>query len=143
MLGEDPIPFERGVREENVYRVLTEQEMEEAEVNAADLKVVSYMEAPAAELKNESMWEGIALANPWTAYKVMSQQTGDRSIYISYVFGSKEDVIHAAKMFSVRSHQKLCLKVHQNVMEAEVQVGNLVCMEFTYCKTESRRSVGD
>lgn len=39
MLGGDPTPFELGVGEENISRILPEQ-MEEAEANAADPDVV-------------------------------------------------------------------------------------------------------
>lgn len=66
MLREDLTPLERGVEEENVNRVLTKQEMEDAEDNAANLDDVTYTEAPAPKFENATAWEGVALVNLWT-----------------------------------------------------------------------------
>lgn len=40
MLGEDRIPFEQVVGEKNINRTLTEQEMDEAEINTTDLDAI-------------------------------------------------------------------------------------------------------
>lgn len=63
MLREDPTLSDRGVREENINRRLIEQEMGEAEANAANLDVVAYMEAHTLEFENASTWKGIAAEN--------------------------------------------------------------------------------
>lgn len=71
MLEDDPTP-EQGVREESASRILSEQEMEEADANTVDPEVISYMEAPAHEFKKVSTWAGIAVATPWTPYSEIS-----------------------------------------------------------------------
>lgn len=43
--------------------MLTEQEVEEAEANDADLELISYMEPPVREFKNALTWIAIGVNN--------------------------------------------------------------------------------
>lgn len=51
------------------------------------------------------------------AVQVGVEPTDDGPIYNGQVFGSNGKVIHAAKTFSIRLHQKYYLEVYQNLLK--------------------------
>lgn len=98
--------FEQYACQENLSRMMTEEEMEEVEVNIVDQEPGAYIEAPVAEFENASTWADTAVARLWLPFVVASQPTDDLSVYQGQIFGSKQEVVHAVKTFSIRSHHQ-------------------------------------
>lgn len=91
-------PWER----RNVNHILIEQEMDEVEVKAADPNTLIYG-GTCTRVKNAPTKHRIAVANPWTCYRMVSQPTDDRSTYKGQVFVSKEDVVYVVRTLSIKS----------------------------------------
>lgn len=49
---------------------------------------------------------GIAVANTWNLFAGPSQPADDGSVYEGQIFVSKEDVVHAIKTWSIKTHQQ-------------------------------------
>lgn len=64
------------------------------------------MDAPSSEFENASRWAGVAIANFWMPYAAGSQPIDDSSIFKGQIFGTKDDVVHAIKTFSIKTHQQ-------------------------------------
>lgn len=89
MLGEDLTSFQQAVGDENVNRILTKQEIDEAKAKTTDPEAVSYMDSHALEFENASTWEGIAIGHPWRPYAVVLQPTNDGSLDKCQIFRFK------------------------------------------------------
>lgn len=98
--------FEQYACQENLSRMMTEEKMEEVEVNVVDQEPGAYIEAPVAEFENASTWADTAVARLWRPFVVASPPTDDLSVYQGQIFGSKQEVVHAVKTFSIRSHHQ-------------------------------------
>lgn len=55
--------------------MMTEEEMEEVEVNVVDQEPGAYMKAPVAEFENASTWEVTAVGRLWMPFITASQPT--------------------------------------------------------------------
>lgn len=109
IIGEEVTSFEVYACNENVSRMLTEEEIEEAEAIRIDAEPISYMEPPAPEFENAATWSDVAVAHMWLPYPSVSQPADDGAIYEGQIFGSKEEVVHAIKAQSIKSHQQYCV----------------------------------
>lgn len=94
------------VSQEDVHHQPIEEKLDDPEVKALDPNFVAYMEAPASELKNASTWAGVAIGSPWMPFPVVAKFAEDGSLYKSQIFRSKEEVVHAVKTFSLKTHQE-------------------------------------
>lgn len=65
---------------ENINRILTEQEMDEAKANTVDLDAISHMEAPASEFE---MRQAGMYCSGQPVYGMVSQPVDDGYIYKS------------------------------------------------------------
>lgn len=88
--------------------------MGEAEANVVDPDAISHMEAPAWSSKcvNVGMY-----CNGQPVYGMVSQLVDDGSIYKSYVFGLKGEVVHVVKTFPYDLTNSITLQVHENLLK--------------------------
>lgn len=106
MLVQESMQFFQAVEQENVQRQLTDEEIIAAEAAAVDPDSISYMEARTSEFENASAWADVAVASTWTPFAGVSQPADDGSIYEGQVSASKQDVVHAIKTWSIKTHQQ-------------------------------------
>lgn len=67
--------FEECTCQENLNRMMTEEEIEEVEVNVVDQEPGTYMEAPVAEFENASSWVDTVVGRLQMPFVTASQPT--------------------------------------------------------------------
>lgn len=80
-------------------------EIEAIDADTTDPDSMTDIEAHVPCFKNVMEWASIALANAWDLYGDFSQSSDDGTLYEDQMLRTKEEVVHAVKIFSIRSHQ--------------------------------------
>lgn len=85
--------------------MLTEEEIEEAVTVRTDTEPISYIKPLVPKFENASTWSDMGSC-PLVDAVLVRVATSRRPVYEGQNFGSKEEVVHAIKACSIKSHQQ-------------------------------------
>lgn len=87
---------------------------------SADPNLTTYIEATTPDFENVEAYASTAVAKLRTPYDRANQPSHDGTLFASQIFGTKEEVVHVIKTFSIRFHQPYLVLINQIFAKVEV-----------------------